>query len=388
MKILITLRHPGPAQAIIPAIKWLDKYYNQIILIISDEIFSFIRINYRQDISGREVYINIKGFWQKILFDDLDDNHVGDRNFIDGRMGDFKSLINEMEYILNKEEPDMILRTTPAIGQGIDEAVTFAAEHLGILNKLRCFQECYDCGRYLEKLINPVAVVDLIAKEKMQAKGIKCTVVGWLLHGTFCKYKNYRLVRKETRKRLKLKDTDKVYMYCMIASGNFEIEKQHFRLFLNAIGQKKFWILFHPRNTTEEKNNYLSMVRNMNYQLATHMKREEILAFPDFIVSLGSAINIDALQYQIYSGCTTTETVSVYTSGELTSKIFKKIFKEETQPFCEVNRGSIVADETNYYQIMDESIEIDRKSLFSQASMVFGGNYQKIQNNFIEYLKA
>lgn len=387
MKILISVRHPGPAQAVIPVLKWIDREYEEVITVLSGKATEFVKSNFYEDMDERTVYLFSNGEWIKKQFDITS---VSEElcEYDSTESEEFEHLVEAMAEILKEEQPDVILRTTPAIDFGTDEAITIATDRLGMSDRLRCYQECYDCGQLLDNLTYPVAVVDKIAKERMERRGIGAVVAGWMLQGVFAKYRDYDVSRSGARARMGLAENDTAYLYCMIASGDFEAEKRHFKFFLDSIGDRRFWILFHPRNTKQQKDEYLSMAANLDYQVVKEMERDEILSFSDMIISLGSAINIDAIQYQIYCRCEKMNTVSVYTYGDVTRSVFRRVFGEDSQPFSEENRGSVIVDETNYDMIFEDEHKICRKELMNQALQIFGSRDCHEGEGLIEYIKG
>lgn len=78
----------------------------------------------------------------------------------------------------------------------------------------------------------------------------------------------------------------------MTASGDIDAELKIFSRFLSAIQKQRLFIKMHPRNTKEEKQRYLDLLKDTPYETADTLRYEEVLAFPDYIISPASAVNV------------------------------------------------------------------------------------------------
>lgn len=391
MILLITLRHPGPLQAIASILPTLRTTFLNVVLVITDFALECAQNRFVKQIEGLSVYYYNCGRWKKTtVTHDTRIIQSGITEFERIEEKGFGQMIKDIEAILKKENPDIILRTTPAMKYGVDEAVGRAAAELDISSRMRCYQEIYDCGIDLGEMKTPVGVVDCKAAKRLQLQGIDSFVVGWMNQAVFETFGSYDLVRIQIRGRLGLDDKDQVILYCMVASGDVQSEMEHFRHFLKQIKSTcvRAYIRFHPRNSNEYRQNLLNMAEAEGavIEVADYLSMEQVLAFPDYIVSAGSAMNLDALQYQILSGSIELKTLSIYTIDRETKAILYNIFGMETQPYMEEGMGSLILDGIGYIERITSVSEQERKQLYKEVNEMFCMPLAKVKERFLLYL--
>lgn len=370
-KILITLRHPGPTHAIAAVMPEIEKIFHSIVLVLSDTAIEIMGKQYRNLLSNKKVYlVDIDGRISKIS---------------DPYSKDFLDLISKIEKIIEAEKPNRILRTTPASGYGVDEAVTRAANRIGYGKRVRCYQEIYDCGKDLNLLKTPVGVVDIKAAQILKQKGIHSRVIGWLNQGVFQDVITYSEARETTRQQLQIARKEEVILYCTVASGNDEAEQKHFYQFIAGSEGRRVFVKFHPRNTESYKVRFFSK-KYSNVEIINGLSIESVLSFADYIVSPGSAINLDCLQYQIVSGLQSLKTISVYTDDKYTKAILKNVFGYEHQPYIQQKMGSIIMGSINNAGKQLCITEALRKEHFQEACEMFGIPFHEALDNFIQYI--
>lgn len=386
MKILITIRHPGPAQAILSVLTDICDIFDKVIVIASG-IAKVLLLDYiRSHICNIQILIyNGSGFekttsiqMHEVAGDDsIEYETENDPGFI--------ALIDDIKSILKKEEPDVLLRTTPAILYGIDEALSQAAFLLHQSDRLRCYQDDYACGMLLDKIECPIATIDEMAKKILKEKGLNSIIVGRLDIFQYQNMTPYKIARKVARKKLGIGKSEQVYLYCTVCTGNIEVELKHFASFLANMNGKKVYIKFHPRNTLSEKKRYLECMQD-NCVVVENVSKEEIMAFSDYVISPASAINIDVLLYQIYSNALRVDTISVYTYGDLTTEILKKTLGISEHPLQKMRRGCVFVNENNYSDITCRGEVINRFKYFKEASLMFYNSREDCKARFINYL--
>lgn len=391
MKLLITLRHPGPLQAIAAILPELRNSFPEVIFVITDAALEIAQNRFGKQIEGLSVYYYDSGRWKKkAVTQDKRILQSGITEFEGIEEKGFRQMINDMKVILEKENPDIVLRTTPAMKYGVDEAVGRAAAEQNILSRMRCYQEIYDCGIDLTEMKTPIGVVDLKAAKRLRHQGIDSFVVGWMNQMIFETYDSYELVRTRTRARLGLEDVDRAIVYCMVASGNFQSESNHFRHFLEQIGLVcvRVFVRFHPRNSDEYRHHFLNMAKAARVEIAMtdQLSMEQILAFPDFIISAGSTMNLDSLQYQMVSGVEQLKTLSIYTRDKETKAVLHTALGVETQPYMEEGMGSLILDGAGYVNQIASISDEEKKQLYEEAKEMYGIPLTKVKERFLLYL--
>lgn len=390
MVVLITLRHPGPLQAIAAMLPTLKDASINVVLICTDSALECAQNRLEKQIEGLMVYY-FRGCWIKSIITSKNRlTQSGLTEFKRVEEKGFVHMVNDMKFILQKEEPDVILRTTPAMNYGVDEAVSRAASELEMMDRMRCYQEIYDCGMDLGEMKNPVAVVDRKAAERLKRHGIDSFVVGWMNRAIFEAYDPYGLVRAWTRAKLGLNDMDQAILYCTVASGNNEAEFTHFRHFLEQVSSVnvRAYIRFHPRNSDGYRHDFLKMVKAISTEIEVVdcLSVEQSLAFPDYVISAGSAMNLDVLQYQIVSGIATLNTLSIYIKDKETKAILYTALGVQTQPYMEEGMGSLILDGDGYLTRVANVSEKERRQLYDEANEMFGLPSAKVKERFLIYL--
>lgn len=391
MKVLITLRHPGPLQAIVAILPELRNTFSEVMLVITDVALEIAQSRFEKQIEGLAIYYFDRDQWKKTIVGGAKKIfQSGITEFDDIAEKGFRQMVNDIKEIIEKENPDIILRTTPAMKYGVDEAVCRAAAEEDIMDRMRCYQEIYGCGIDLKELKTPVGVVDVKAAKKLRDQGISSFVIGWMNQAVFEKYDSYETVRTRTRAQLGLRDTDRAILYCTVASGNSQSELGHFWHFLEQMLSScaRAYICFHPRNTDEYQKQFLNLakVAGVKISVTNHLSMEQRLAFSDFIISAGSAINLDLLQYQLLSGVKQLKTLSIYTRDKETRSVLHTAFGIEIPPYMEMGMGSLILDGTEYITQIDHISDVVKKQLYEDAKEMFGIPLTKVKERFLMYL--
>lgn len=388
-RLLITLRHPGPTQVIASILSTLQKRYKKVAVVASDTALILIQERFNRYIHGIDLYYSRNGAWQILSENCLDrvpvrgDNLEFESQYDEG----YKNLVFSFSKLLKEYNPDIVLRTTPAMKWGIDEALVEACKKSGINCSYRCYQEYYGCGINLESFPYAVATIDKYAQALLREKEVKSIVTGWLNQTVFKEYRPYEEARAQTRAQLGLKEIDIAILYCTVASGNIDAELKHFYLFLQSVKSPRIYIKFHPRNTEYERRSYMVQAINKECICVDMFSIDGVLAFPDFTVSVASAINLDMLEYQVMAQLPVLKCVSVFTKGILTESILLSAIGEKSIPISQSGMGSLIVDEYNYENIFNCSIEQQKVWLYECAKRIFDVSAEKSINRFLKYLE-
>lgn len=112
------------------------------------------------------------------------------------------------------------------------------------------------------------------------------------------------------------------------------------------------------------------------------------LSFSDYLVSAASAMNQDALQYQIFCGQVQLKTLSIYTQGAYTRRILESTTISANYPASIEGMGSkIIAEDhlkEEQYHVEDE----ERNRYSKEAEKRFGIKIEESIRRFYEYLNA
>lgn len=387
-KILITVRHPGPAQTIAAIIPFLAEYYDRVILVASDAALLMLQERFSSILSMVDLYYRGNGRWT--LYDGRWNNLIkGDiMEYSSENDCGFLELIEELAILIQSCQADVVLRTTPALNWGVDEAVILACVKKKLTVKCCCYQEDYGCGVGLEQVPNSIAVIDLMAKKYLEKRNISAIVIGVLNQNLFKKFRPYQEARRQTRKKLGIVDREIVVLYCMGASGDKEAEMEHFLLFLESIGSQPVFLRFHPRNTEEERSLYREISYSRSVRILDDLSYDGALSFSDYLVSAASAMNQDALQYQIFCGQVQLKTLSIYTQGAYTRRILESTTISANYPASIEGMGSkIIAEDhlkEEQYHVEDE----ERNRYSKEAEKRFGIKIEESIRRFYEYLNA
>lgn len=386
MKILVTLRHPGPVAAIMEIVRELQNKGIEVILILSDSALQIVQKMYLKYVDGIAFYY-FDNDWTKDTLSNVERIQVGCTEFESMDSKEFMSFKEKLAEIINMEKPDIILRTTTALKYGVDEAITSAANEMGLGKKIRCYQEIYDCGMDLEQIEGPIAVVDEIAKERLSKRNVKSVPIGWMNQVSFSQYGDFESVRELIRQEMQISSDEFVVLYCCTASGNDKAEENHFENVVKHLGNKKIYVKFHPRNSEQYRKRIMHISQKYGVEEAGDLKMEEALSFADVIISPGSVINLDCLQYQIVSGIKEIKTYSVFVNDDNVKRIMNDVFGTESQPYMETNMGSVSLDSFDELESLEEIIRKQKSQLYSEAMKMFGTDLKKTKENFIKYIK-
>lgn len=380
-KLLITVRHPGPTQAIIPMIPILCKEYDVLILACYSSL-NIMRERYAFVFRFARIVFLSDGIWHTanhIINDKLIADAV---EYTSSSDSDYIQLINKIRDLISKERIDIALRTTPSMHYGVDEALPEACA----MNNIPCFcyQDDYGCGIELDKVKNRIAVVDEKAGELLQKP---YCVVGWLNQSLFKHFNSYSVSRKNARQKIQFDSEHVVVLYCMTASSNDACEFSHFRDIINGdlSTHCKLLYKFHPRNSPDYRAEIRKIAKGNAEELENSLFYDEIISLPDYIVSPGSIINQDSLQYQIESKVSELKTLSIYTKGIITSQIINSACGLDNIPRMNNGMGSMIVPENMCFKHI-ESTYNNRERLFEESKSRFDLDEKERIQRFLTYL--
>ena len=381
--LLITLRHPGPAHAMSAVIPELSRYY-RIVIAAGNSGLQYLLERAKNVLALAKVFYLWNGEWRRCMGGaELPSDQT---EFESPDEANFEHLKDKLAELMVRESVDRVLRTTPTLKWGLDEAAADACRRTGKKIECRCYQEDYGCGNGLEQLTQPIAVVDAAAGLLLQKRAIKYIVVGWLSQSMFQAYRPYYATRNDTRNQLGLETRDCAVLYCMGASGAFEHECEHFRLFLDAIRGEQAFYRFHPRNTPIERERLGQMACRKAQELPAGIPYEGALSFSDYLISAASAMNQDALQYQIESEEQVLQTISIYTKGFFTAQILMAATGERSLPHTCPGMGSKLVNE---HSLMDFRVtDRERAEYYRESAARFGMPAQERMERFVKYIEG
>jgi hypothetical protein len=387
-RLLITLRHPGPAQSIISVLPSLTKTYETVAVVATDTALLLLQERYSQYLNDVILYYCEKGIWSMIPKNCPQFLPVtGDcLEFKSQYEKGYQSLIVNLSDLLKQYQPDIVLRTTPATKWGVDEALAEACRCARIECTYRCYQEYYNCGMNLESFPYVIATIDEHAQALLKQKGIESTVIGWLNQAVFNGYRSYKEARKQTRKQLGLTQNDMAVLYCTVDSGDLDAELKHYSLFLKAFTNFCTYIRFHPRNQEQERQQYIALTNNKECVCVDNLSMDGVLAFPDVMVSAASAINLDMLQYQAMYQISPLQGVSVFTKGIWTEAIILAATGQKSLPTTKHCMGSLIIDENSYEGFFNYLTKQKKLWLYDCVKKTFGVSNNKNTKLFLDYL--
>ena len=381
--MLITLRHPGPVQAIAPVLPILVQQC-EVFVLATDSAARLLFNRYVEYTAKCRIYCRVNHRWvaaheELLPFLDISE-------FDTQTDSGYLWLVRSLGEFITQIRPDIILRTTPAVRWGIDEAITDLQDTFGPGCRLLCYQEYYGCGRGLKTFRGTILTLDEDAVQICREQNIISTPVGWLSRLNNKRFPPYLVSRQNVRRQFKLGEEDRALLYCMTASGCFDSEYEIFSAFLRHTKDQKLFVKFHPRTSEAEKDRYLALLRQKKFQSVDSLPYEELLSFPDFIISTASAMNIDSLSYQISCGMEAFQTVSIYTTGNHTKGILSATTGRDSSPPGLAGRGSLIVHESFDSFTFEKPSFCTRKTLREEAERILGGEEKNMIAAFLGQL--
>lgn len=357
-------------------------------VLATDSALPFMYERYQPERFSIDIYYRLNDKWR------LSEHTLPQRQdvsaFSSANENGFAVLISSMTNIIREISPDVILRTTPATHYGIDEAVAEAVKEAGTPCRMLCYQDYYGCGHALKNFNGTILTLDKEASHLLLRDGIRSIPIGWLSMLNYLQLPSYSTVREKTRCKLHAEPDQILLLYCMTASGDIDAESEIFSRFLsrNHENQKqRLFIKTHPRNSKAEIQRYLALLKNTSYETADTLRYEEVLAFPDYIISPASAVNVDALSYQICNGLHELKTISVYTEGVYTCRLIQKATGYSSLAPGRRGNGSLIAEENFRGTVFNQPERDMQRRLFQEAKNFLGGNINEIIEAFMKHLE-
>lgn len=363
-KLLITLRHPGPADAILASMPELSKNFS-ISMIVTDSAINILKERFPQYLEKYNIYFPGKfiedGFSTEIITDHFKTEFKPTENV------EYEQFYNAVLKLVKVINPDISLRTTPAYNWGIDEIMPRIMKDIDKYDYTFCFQEYYGVGKALSNFENSIAslsaknllTVDKASVNFLQERGIKAIDIGWISHKKFKYIDKFDEVRKKVRKRFKL-ENHKVIMYSVVCCGSILAEVNHFEKFVKCMekitiinNNITLLIKYHPRNNIDEIKLYRDIIQKYNVRFTevdSKISYNEILTLPDIIYSAASNMNIDLLAYQyandIYEDISK-HVISVYSYDNFTRDILNNATGKSIIPSHTNNGGHVLVNDEN-----------------------------------------
>jgi len=199
--------------------------------------------------------------------------------------------------------PDIVLRTTPAYGFGVDEAIGCALEPE---IPMFCLQDHYGLGRDLAR-VERMGVTDGLARDcAPEGAASRVDVLGWLSHERFLKAEPWRSARDVGRAKLGLRPGDLAVCYVCINEVEPMSGREDIAAFLDAastISAPSRWsVRPHPAMSAAEARWCARAAHEsgLNILDTTRLgsEREWLSAF-DLLVSPASIMLVDALAFRL-----------------------------------------------------------------------------------------
>ncbi len=354
-------------------------------VLVTDSALPFLYDRYGTMLDGMDIYRRQGGRW---VAADRESCGVQDVSEFPSREHEgYAALVDSIAELLRVFRPDILLRTTPAIHYGVDEAAVEAALREGIPCRFFCYQEYYGCGKALHSFPGTVLTADAEAAALLRRDGVDSVPIGWLSRLNYPDYPDIAHVRAETRARLSLFETDVALLYCATASGAFEAEREIFSNLASRVGQARLYLKLHPRNTQSERQQYRAMLPPGGICLEGGLSYGALLSFADYIVSPASAINVDALSYQLASSPSVPHAVSIYTSGECTRAIVRRATGLDQLPPGLPGHGSLILPESFSGFCFEKPTLQESVALLREAEAFLGGDMEAMIGSFLAHLK-
>lgn len=323
--------------------------------------------------------------------------------YADDETEKYRALYKALYDIVEIIDPEVVLRTTPVFGWGIDELIPSILRAQNKSERLRCYQECYCAGKALMDNENEIAMVgcgNMAVVDECAARhsAVPITIVTGYLNANCFSKNDYVVKRREARDQLGLMEKEKVFLY--VASCIYDIHEElyHFNVFLKSVSHYKdsikLFIKFHPRHTEADKETYQKCIEKSGcyIRVIENIDYRELLSFSDCMISLVSSVNIDAVNYFSSNFECIKEPVSfvsIYPYGKRVTSVMKRIYNTEFYPACDEKGCHMIVDEADY------SREIRQVIQGHACSQELIKKYKENKNNyvnavgrFVEYLQS
>jgi len=387
-KLLITLRHPGPTSAICSVMQYFIKEFD-VYLVLSDAAIHFIKERYSWVLEKASVYIPI-GTQTIEFIPYIDQKSQVSCEFENFDYRSIKVLKDALCILLNQIKPNIILRTTPAYGIGIDEIIFTAAKQLRLPVTLKCYQESVGVGKCLTNNEHEIATagcvdVAVISKEAEALfflKRIETFLVGDVLGDCWYDRNDFADSRQKARVKLNIDLKDYCVLYVASKIDDKYAEYLLFQVFLASMVQAKgidhIFLKFHPRHTELDKEQYYKICKGANLKVIdiNQLEYNECLAVANLVISIASNMNIEVIQYAA-SSKTGILSENHVASGYLYGPTVQKIIQDS----CGVHCLPIHKQDNIHYILSDQGFAKKIKEIVKHQMDCKKKRIREVSNN-------
>jgi hypothetical protein len=378
-RLLITVRHPGPAELILSSLPALSAYAEILILAtdsalrhLSDRAMPVLRQYVtRVVVPAKEGFLEL----DPRLASNLPSASGFSTELDPADVRGAEHLLAKVDALFVRDLPDFFLRTTPASKLGVDELVATALRRRGYPGRIHCVQDYYGVGIAMRQDEHPVArvgideiaTVDAAAAEFASAlTGLRAQVLGWVSFEQYLSGMTYGRAREKGRAALGLGPDRKLVLYAGICSGLVDNDVRDFEKSLQAVceltSRKRavsLAVRTHPRCSPEERQSYTELCERYASRVCFQSLDglatiREIMAVPDVIISPASAFNLDALAYA--STDPRPETCSVYSTGIYATRALHSLTGMSAPPTHKPRNGHFVASYEDMADVVAEAL--------------------------------
>ena len=330
--LLVTVRHPGPADCVAAALPSLAADFDVVVL--SGELE---RARMERKLCGPGI------------------RHVPAAAPVDA--------LDQLDATLEAVGPSACLRTTPAGGCGPDELLGEAFGRGAAAVPVVAIQDDYGVGDRLDEA-DAIATVDRDAVDLLDAPlRERATPIGRLPHDAFVTGASPAEARRSGRRRLGL-DSEPVVLH-LTGAGPAEVEAADLRDVLAAARRARepavTVVRPHPRLDDESRAACRRLVEEAGAQRALWADEpwadRSWLVVADAMLSARSTMNVDSLAFQSAAGGPDGAALSITASVYYRGAVFAAGAGEARATPLEVRRrGSFVADHGDLEEVLDAAL--------------------------------
>jgi hypothetical protein len=380
-RLLITARHPGPADLILGLLPNLAEYM-ELHIIATDAALQLLLDRGRHTLRDCATVLwthGTQGFHRVDLSAPpaLPPPATFSATQIDpADLASAERLVRQLSVFFSSFRPDLFLRTTPSSLIGIDELAPAALRSGGFRTPIHCLQDYYDVGLALRDNEHPVAKVGIdaiatvdeaAARSARERSGRDAAVIGWASFDKYLTGLPYREARVSGRRLLDLPKNGKLVLYAGIRSGlsngndllDFEQCLASLVDYSALRPELRVALRTHPRCPPEEQLAYQTLCqkydKRIRFQSIDQLTEfRQVLAAPDALLSPASALNLDALAYAATEP--DPETQSVFLTGPYARAAIRASVGPALPPTHQPGNGSFLADYETLGDVLDQAL--------------------------------
>lgn len=233
--------------------------------------------------------------------------------FVEAHVPDVGAATRLAAELIQKHQPDLLVRTTPTGGVGLDEFLIQADRELGAATPALALQDCHGIGQRLalphpDPAYHVLTVDDRAAAEVETVWDAPAKAAGWLAHLRFSTGIGYAEARGRARRKLGLSDGA---AQVLIVGSSSDVDPRREIAMVAAVAAElreivgstplRYAYRPHPRRPAlegaalrEEVGSLLAPLKANDLSALTY---RELLASLDVVISAASVMNVEALAY-------------------------------------------------------------------------------------------